>query len=195
MRGLLREIEYASVLFGRRILGFERGACARLQTLTPRLVPRLLRHYGASIGTDVRIGSPLLVHNAERSFAHLSVGTGAYLGRDCLLDLKDEIEIGERATLAMRVTITTHMDVGRSSWSQRGYPPTQAPVHIGADAYIGAGAILLAGVRIGAGALVAAGALVRESVPPGARVAGVPARILPETQPARRREEDHAKRS
>ena len=178
MRAILRELEYARVVLLRRVLGFERGACASLLTLSPRLVPRLLRRYGAEIGDDVRIAPPLLVHNAERSFENLSLGSGVYVGRDCLFDVKDRIVIGERATIAMRVTITTHMDVGRSSWSRRGYPPSHAPVSIGADAYIGAGAILLPGVRIGAGALVAAGALVRTSVPDGARVAGVPAREL-----------------
>lgn len=186
MRSLLRELEFLSVRCSRRVLGFERGLCARFLTLTPRLVPRVLARYGATIGPDVRIASPLVLHNAERSFANLTVGAGAYLGRDCLLDLKDRIEIGPRATLAMRVTIVTHVDVGRSSWTERGYPPSQAPVRIGADAYVGVGAILLAGVTIGDGALVGAGALVRHDVPAGARVGGVPARALPD---------DHTRRS
>jgi maltose O-acetyltransferase len=180
MRALLRELEFLSVRCTRRLLGFERGACARFQTLTSRLVPRVLAHYGATVGDDVRVASPLVVHNAERSFANLALGDGVYLGRDCLLDLKDRIEIGARATLAMRVTVVTHVDVGRSSWAERGYPPSRAPVRIGADAYVGAGAIVLAGVTIGPGALVGAGALVRHDVPAGARVAGVPARPLPD---------------
>ena len=178
MRALLREIEFFSMLISRRLWGFERGACARLGCVTSRLVPRLLRHYGATIGDDVRIASPLIVHNAERSFANLTVKNGAYIGRDCLIDLKEKIEIGARATLAMRVTIATHMDVGRSSWGERGYPASSAPVVIGDDAYIGAGAIILPGVHIGAGALVGAAALVRHNVPPGMRVGGVPARDL-----------------
>lgn len=178
MRRILRELEYLSVLASRRVLGFERGACARLGCVTSRLVPRLLAHYGAKIAGDVRVASPLVVHNADRSFSNLSLGEGVYIGRDCLLDLKQPIVIGARATLAMRVTIVTHMDVGRSSWAERGYPATSAPVTIGDDAYIGAGAILLPGVTIGAGALVGAAALVRHDVPPGARVAGVPAREL-----------------
>ncbi|MEO6710296.1 MAG: acyltransferase [Planctomycetota bacterium] len=178
MRALLREIEYLSVLFSRRLWGFERGACARLGSVTSRLVPRILRHYGATVGSDVRVASPLVVHNAERTFANLTLKDGAYIGRDCLIDLKQKIEIGARVTLAMRVTIITHMDVGRSSWSERGYPASSAPVTIGDDAYIGAGAIILPGVRIGAGALVGAASLVRHDVPAGARVGGVPAREL-----------------
>ncbi len=178
MGEIMRQLEFASCVIRRRVWGFERGACGSLLTMTPRLVSRFLRRYGATIGDDVRIVSPLIVHNANRSFSNLVVGDGVFLGRDCLLDLKDRIEIGDRATIAMRVTIITHTDVGRSSWKDRGYPETHAPVRIGADAYIGAGAVLLEGVEIGAGALVGACALVRHSVAPGTRVAGVPAREL-----------------
>jgi len=51
------------------------------------------------------------------------------------------------------------------------------PVHIEDNVWIGAGAVILPGVRIGRGSIVAAGAVVREDVPPGALVAGVPAKV------------------
>jgi len=49
---------------------------------------------------------------------------------------------------------------------------------IGNGAFIGAGARVLGPVAIGAGATVAAGAVVLQDVPPGAMVAGVPAKII-----------------
>jgi acetyltransferase-like isoleucine patch superfamily enzyme len=50
------------------------------------------------------------------------------------------------------------------------------------DVWIGPNATILKGVRIGSGALVEAGALVIHDVPPGARVVGNPARIVPEAE-------------
>jgi UDP-2-acetamido-3-amino-2,3-dideoxy-glucuronate N-acetyltransferase len=54
---------------------------------------------------------------------------------------------------------------------------TLLPVVVESRASIGSGALVLGGVRIGEGALVGAGAVVTRDVPPGAVVAGVPARL------------------
>jgi acetyltransferase-like isoleucine patch superfamily enzyme len=45
-------------------------------------------------------------------------------------------------------------------------------------ASIGSGCVILCGVEIGARAMIGAGAVVTRDVPPGAVVAGVPARVL-----------------
>ena len=56
---------------------------------------------------------------------------------------------------------------------------TALPVTIEDRVWIGGGAILLPGVTIGREAIVGAGSVVTRDVPPGVRVAGNPARILP----------------
>jgi acetyltransferase-like isoleucine patch superfamily enzyme len=58
------------------------------------------------------------------------------------------------------------------------------PVLIEDDVCIGIGAIILKGVRIGCGARIGAGAVVLKDVPPGATVAGNPARIVNEQEVA-----------
>jgi acetyltransferase-like isoleucine patch superfamily enzyme len=178
VRGLFLQLAYGRVLLGKSLLGFEQGVIAQLRLQHPRNLERVLRRFGATIGPGVRLYAPMHLHNAARSFRNLSVGERCHLGRDFFLDLADSVHIGDRVTLSMRVTILTHLDVGDSSWAERGYPPSKAPVVIEDDVYIGAGATILPGVRIGRGALVGAAALVRRDVPAGARVAGVPARSI-----------------
>jgi bifunctional UDP-N-acetylglucosamine pyrophosphorylase/glucosamine-1-phosphate N-acetyltransferase len=50
---------------------------------------------------------------------------------------------------------------------------------IGAGAFVGCDTMLVAPVSVGDGALTGAGSVVNHDVPPGGRVAGVPARALP----------------
>jgi acetyltransferase-like isoleucine patch superfamily enzyme len=57
-------------------------------------------------------------------------------------------------------------------------PLVRAPVVIEDDVWIGPNATVLKGVRIGAGAWIEPGALVTRDVPPRARVAGNPARVV-----------------
>jgi acetyltransferase-like isoleucine patch superfamily enzyme len=52
------------------------------------------------------------------------------------------------------------------------------PVRVEEGADIGTGAILLPGITVGKGSVVGAGAVVTNDVPPGAIVAGVPARFV-----------------
>jgi tetrahydrodipicolinate N-acetyltransferase len=142
-----------------------------------RLRLRILRAFGARIGERVSICTPFVLMNADGGFHGLEVGEGTYIGPDCLFDLKEAIRIGRHVTIAMRCTITTHIDVGRSRLSEL-YPERKRPVRIDDDAYLGAGVTLLDGLHVGAGALVAAGAVVTRDVPPGVAVGGVPAREL-----------------
>jgi acetyltransferase-like isoleucine patch superfamily enzyme len=55
-------------------------------------------------------------------------------------------------------------------------------------ASIGTGAVVLGGIEIGARAIIGAGAVVTRDVPPGATVAGNPARILRRDEGERRDE-------
>ena len=138
----------------------------------------LLRRFGARIGTRSDIHAPLIAHNALHDYGHLRVGEGCHVGKDVFLDLREAIEIEDRVTVSMRVTILTHMDVGRSPLGAEQFAPREAPVHIRRGAYLGAGCTILQGVTVGECAVVAAGAVVIGDVPAYSVVAGVPARVV-----------------
>lgn len=148
-----------------------------------RQLPALLRAFGAHVGAAVDLRQPLIIHNPQNRFRDLSIGAQTHIGKACILDLAAPIAIGETVTLAMRVTLITHLDTYYSPLRHEAYPSVTAPVVIEDGAYIGAGAIVLHGVRIGRCSVVAAGAVVREDVPPYTVVAGIPARIVKRLDP------------
>ncbi|AHF92571.1 acetyltransferase [Opitutaceae bacterium TAV5] len=131
---------------------------------------RVLRLFGAEIhGTPfvharARIQQPwnLVLHHR----ACLGDRAAAYsLGR---------IVIGEAATIAQEAYLCT----GTHDFSQPHLPLQTAPIEIGPGAFVGARAFVLPGVTLGARCIVGAMSVVTRDVPPGATVAGNPARVL-----------------
>lgn len=141
-------------------------------------VSELLVRYGAVVGSNHDLNSPLLVHNATKTYSNLMIGQECHLGREVFLDLCDNITIEDRATISMRVTILTHTDVGHSPLGKSVFPPRHAPVVIRSGAYIGAGATILQGVIVGECAIVGAGAVVAREIPAYSVAVGIPARII-----------------
>ncbi len=156
------------------------GLNALLLVLPAKLLAPLLRKYGAVIGADVELHSPLILHNASSQpglhYANLKIGSASYFGRDVFVDLADQILVEDRVTVSMRVTLLTHTHAGKSPISEGKLPPSHHPIRLCEGCYIGAGAIILEGVTVGENAIVGAGAVVTRSVPDGAVVVGIPAR-------------------
>ncbi len=139
-----------------------RGACAPLLAdLLGRLDPTawIEAPFHCSYGINTRIGA------------------GVYLNAGCVVLDSAPVEIGAHSMLGPGVHIYC-ADHHRETEKRRAGIERALPVTIGRDVWIGGGAILLPGVTIGDEAIVAAGAVVRRDVPPGGRVAGVPARAL-----------------
>jgi len=115
------------------------------------------------LGDDVRIGNFVEVKKSRLADG-VKAGHLSYLG---------DAVVGEETNVGAG-TITCNYD-GRD----------KNPTTIGKGAFIGSNTSLVAPVSIGDGASTGAGAVVNRDVPPGERVAGVPARPLPRKQIAR----------
>lgn len=158
------------------------GINALLLVMPAKLVIPTLRRYGATIGSEVEMHTPLIIHNASdvpgKEYANLVISDHCYFGRDVLLDLKQPITFEPYVTISMRCTLITHTDVGNRPPELLSLPATSASILMQQGAYLGAGVTVLEGVTIGKNAVIAAGAVVTQIVPDDSIVGGVPAKPL-----------------
>ena len=132
--------------------------------------------YGCEIGNDVRIGCFVEIQKGVRVGNRCKISSHTFLCEG--VTLEDEVFVGHNVTFINdRYPRATKGD---------GTVQTEAdwecvPTLVKRGASIGSGATLLCGITIGERAIVGAGSVVTRDVPPGAVVAGNPARIMPST--------------
>jgi maltose O-acetyltransferase len=145
--------------------------------LVPQLRAPWLRLLGARIGKRSLLHDVRFFNLYRRGLAGLDIGEECFLGDECLLDLAEGVRLERQVTLAERVLVLTHMNVGYHDHPlQAGFPAMAAPVVIESGSFLGAGVTILPGVRVGQQSFVAAGSVVTADVPKHTLVAGVPAR-------------------
>jgi len=132
----------------------------------------LVNLYGCRIEAGTKIG------------AFVEIQKGAVIGQRCKISshtfvcegvtIEDEVFIGHGVMFINdrypRATAQGRLQT-EADW-------TAIPTRVCRGASIGSGAVILCGVTIGVDASVGAGAVVTRDVPPGALVAGVPARLM-----------------
>jgi acetyltransferase-like isoleucine patch superfamily enzyme len=145
--------------------------------LFPQLRAPWLRLLGASIGRGTILHDVRFFNLYRRGLSGLEIGDECFVGDECLLDLAEGVRLESRVTLAERVLVLTHTNVGyRDHPLQACFPPVAAPVVVEEGSFLGASVTVLPGVRVGKESFVAAGSVVTKDVPPRTVVAGVPAR-------------------
>jgi len=149
--------------------------------LFPNIRKWFLQLLGAKVGSNVVLHRVRFFNYDRMGFRGLRLGNNVFIGDECLLDLADKIELEDHVTLAERVTILTHMNVGfKNHPLQASYPKKTAPIRIQKGSFVGACSTILAGVQIGEKVLVAAGSVVNRSISSETVVGGVPAREIKE---------------
>ena len=122
--------------------------------------------------------------NGERDFAlylqsrtsevfQTDIHPAARIGQGIFLDHATGLVVGETAVIGDDVSLLQDITLGGTGKDSGDRHPK-----IGRGVMIGAGAKILGNIEIGEQARVAAGSVVLTPVPPGATVAGVPARIV-----------------
>jgi putative colanic acid biosynthesis acetyltransferase WcaF len=130
----------------------------------------VLRLFGAEIR-----GTPF-VHQRARIAQpwNLVLHHRACLGDRAAAYSLDRIVLHAGATVAQEACLCA----GTHDFTQPHLPLQTAPIVVGRDAFVGARAFVLPGVTLGERCVVGAMAVVTRDVPPGAIVAGNPARTL-----------------
>jgi len=122
--------------------------------------------------------------NDERDFAlylqsrtsevfQTDIHPAARIGRGIFLDHATGLVVGETAVIGDDVSLLQDITLGGTGKDTGDRHPK-----IGRGVMIGAGAKILGNIEIGEQARIAAGSVVLTPVPPGATVAGVPARVV-----------------
>ena len=126
------------------------------------------------VGADVTIASaPVDSEILVAPSGRLTIGDRVRIGHGSSIHAFLSVEIGADVLVGPFVIVS---DTDHHAVTEQKGEGACAPVVVEAGARIGAHATLLRGAHVGAGAIVAPGSVVAGIIPPGARVAGNPAR-------------------
>ncbi len=126
---------------------------------------------------DARIEPGAVIRDMVEIGKNVVVMMGAVINIGASIDEGTMIDMN--AVIGGRAAIGARCHIGAGAVVAGVIEPASAqPTVIEDDVFIGANAVLLESVRIGQKAVVAAGAVVTADVPPGAVVAGSPAKVV-----------------
>ena len=129
--------------------------------------------YGCEIGNEVKIGTFVEIQKGAKIGDRCKISSHTFICEGVMLE--DEVFVGHNVTFINdRYPRATNGNGGLQT--EADWPCIRTLVKRGAS--IGSGATLLCGITVGEYAMVGAGSVVTKDVPPGAVVAGNPARLM-----------------
>lgn len=174
-------------------IGYRKTVRFILYSIAQAIYHRLINHYlyfppfrkfflillGAKIGRETVIMDVKFFNWHHKGPGGFKVGNQCFIGDETLIDLYDSVILKDQVTIAQRVTILTHLNVGYKNHPlQKYFPKKSKSVIFENGSVIGTGAIILPGVTIGKESFVAAGSVVTKNLPKRTLVAGVPAKVI-----------------
>ncbi len=134
----------------------------------------LRRIYLKIIGTKIEKGSIIMKNNYFINPNLLTIGKYCHINRNCILDSRGGIVIGDNVSISHKVNIMT----GSHDVNDKGFCGIFKSIKIKDYAWLGVNSTILQGVTIGKGAVVCAGAVVTKDVEDYTIVAGIPAKKI-----------------
>ena len=135
--------------------------------------------FGTKIGNGSIIMNVKFFNWHHKGPQGLTIGKDCFIGDETLIDLYDKVVLEDQVTLAQRVTVLTHLNVGYKNHPlQKFFPKSSKPVIFKRGSVVAAAATILPGITVGQQSFVAAGSVVTKNVPANSLVAGVPAKVV-----------------
>ena len=145
----------------------------------PQIRKLSLQLVGAKIGSDSIVMDIKIINWHHRGPKGLKIGNNCFIGDGVFIDLYDNLTLEDNVTLAQRVLVLTHTNVGYQDHPlQKYFPKHSKPVVIRKGSFIGANSTILPGVIIGERSFIAAGSVVTKDVPRESVYAGSPAKLI-----------------
>lgn len=145
----------------------------------PQLRSIFLNILGAQINPNALIMNVKFFNWHQKGPKAIKIGKDCFIGDETLIDLYNSVVLEDQVTIAQRVNVLTHMNVGYKHHPlQKHFPRISKQVVFKFGSVVGAGSTILPGVTIGEKSFVAAGSVVTKNVPAQSLVGGVPAKII-----------------
>ncbi|MHA2222795.1 MAG: acyltransferase [Candidatus Thorarchaeota archaeon] len=131
-----------------------------------------------NIGRDAWISTDVLIGGGRAEMGSLKTGDFLHLGKGSMVNIADEVTIGDEVGIGMDGRIFTH---GAYLSEYDGFPHQEGPVSIGSNVWLPY-AIVNPNITIGDNVVVAAMSLVNKNLPSGCLAGGIPVKILRENE-------------